>query len=103
MPGNAFYLTGKFQALNAPGEWYLDGSKLYFWSPDGGVPQNVEVKARQYGFNLSGKSYINISNINLFGCSVIANNSNHITLSEHHRPIRIAIPDARQRMAAVEQ
>jgi hypothetical protein len=83
--GNHYYLTGKFQALNAASEWYRDPSsgKLYLWNLSSDNPANhkVEAKHRQLGFDLSGDSYITVQGIQFFACSVITSSSStHDTL-----------------------
>lgn len=65
-----YYLTGKLGALDAEKEWFYDGSKLYLWAPGGGVPANVEVKGRNYAFDLSGKSNITIRNLSVFAATI---------------------------------
>jgi hypothetical protein len=86
MAGNRFYLTGKLQALDTPGEWYLDPttSTLSFLPPSGGTPRpgSVELKHRQFGFDLSGVSYVNVTGVNLFACTINTDaNSTHDTIS----------------------
>ena len=67
--GDPFYITGKMAALDAAGEWFRDATTntLYLWTPTGDSPANhvVEAKARTYGFELSGLSYITIRGIQL--------------------------------------
>lgn len=80
--GNRFYISGKLQALDAPGEWYLGPttSTLSFLPPNGRTPRagSVEFKHRQFGFDLSGVSYVNVSGINLFACTINTDaNSTH--------------------------
>ncbi|MDB5354716.1 MAG: galA [Phycisphaerales bacterium] len=86
--GNAYYLTGKFQALDAPGEWYHDPSgKLYLMTPSSDNPNShdVEAKHRLYAFNLGGIANITIQNLNIFAATIWSDpNStgmhiNHIT------------------------
>ncbi len=84
--GNHFYLTGKFQGLDSPGEWYRDptSNTLYLWAPTGDSPasHNVEAKQRLYGFDLSGDSYINLQGLQLFACTVNTDaNSTHDNLT----------------------
>ena len=56
-------------ALYASGNGIRDATTntLYLWTPTGDSPANhvVEAKARTYGFELSGLSYVNIRGINL--------------------------------------
>jgi hypothetical protein len=78
-----FYLFGKLELLDSPGEWFYDYKSriLYLWSPDSKLPRNVEVKQRNFAFDLSDRSYISLRNLNLF--------ANTITTSD--RSINIVI------------
>ncbi|MEL6927199.1 MAG: right-handed parallel beta-helix repeat-containing protein [Cyanobacteria bacterium J06600_6] len=68
-----FYLFGKQSLLDDRGEWFYDGSEedLYFWSPDDQAPQEIEVKQRNYAFDLSDRSYVEIRNLNLFANTIV--------------------------------
>ncbi|HXE55437.1 MAG TPA: Ig-like domain repeat protein, partial [Tepidisphaeraceae bacterium] len=71
--GNEFYLTGLFRGLDSAGEWYLDNSgKLSFQAPQNVSPagHDVELKHRQYAFDLSGRSNIHISGLGIFACTI---------------------------------
>ncbi|HEY2588804.1 MAG TPA: right-handed parallel beta-helix repeat-containing protein, partial [Tepidisphaeraceae bacterium] len=71
--GNSYFLSGKFQALDSAGEWYRDASgTLYLWDPasDNPAGHDIEVKHRQYGFDLSGVANTMIQGINLFACTI---------------------------------
>jgi hypothetical protein len=68
-----YYLTGRLGALDAEREFFYDGSYLYLWQPGGGSPANVEVKKRNFAFDLRGKSNITIKNIKIFAASVMTN------------------------------
>src|SRR6185312_15879609 len=82
--GNPFYLTGKLNTLDAAGEWFIDnaGGSLYLRTPQSGSPSShdVELKHRQYAFDLSGKSFITVRGINLFASTIntSASSSNDI-------------------------
>jgi len=83
--GNTFYLTSGAAALDAPGEWFFDPAdkKLSFRTPDGTAPSlhKVEYKARQYAFDLRGKSYIVVQGLTLFASTIVTDSqSQHITL-----------------------
>ena len=67
-----FYLFGKLELLDDPGEWFYDGSNqdLYLWSPDSTIPQAVEVKQRNFAFDLSDRSYVILRNLNLFANTI---------------------------------
>ena len=79
-------MTGKFSALDASGEWFRDptAKTLYLWTPAGDSPRRhvVEAKARTYGFELSGRSFITIRGIHFFACSInTSSTSTHDTLN----------------------
>jgi len=76
-----YYLTGRLGALDTEREFFYDGSYLYLWQPGGGSPVNVEVKKRNFAFDLRGKSNITIKNIKIFAASIMTNTySPNITL-----------------------
>jgi hypothetical protein len=78
---DSYYLTGRLGALDTEKEWFYDGKMLYLWAPDGDIPGNVEVKMRNYAFDLSDKSYIIVSNISVFAATITTNsNSSNIIL-----------------------
>jgi hypothetical protein len=84
--GDPFYITGKLAALDAAGEWFRDATTntLYLWTPTGGSPGNhrVEAKARTFGFDLSGLSYITIQAVHFFSCSINTSSaSTHDTIN----------------------
>jgi hypothetical protein len=70
-----YYVRGALGLLTTEGEFYYDESqnKLYLWAPGGSVPQNVEYKARNWGFDLTGKSYIHLKRLNFFACDIPTN------------------------------
>lgn len=72
-----YYLTGKLAALSVAKEWFYDPATttLYFWQNGGGSPTGVEYKARNWGFDLAGKSYISIRGIEMIGCDINGNMS----------------------------
>ena len=69
-----FYLTGKLGLLDQAREWFYDGSGttkyLYFWSPTGAAPTNVEVKRRNFAFNLSNRSFIHVKGLDIFASTI---------------------------------
>jgi hypothetical protein len=74
-----FFLVGKLAALDAPGEWFHDvpGGWLYLWPEKAGDPgrQTVRRKARVYGLQTKNCSFVQISGIDFFGCTVNLNDS----------------------------
>ncbi|WP_308636436.1 fibronectin type III domain-containing protein [Paenibacillus silvisoli] len=69
-----YYIMGKLAALDYPGEWYYDKTTgtLYLRTTASDTPANhtVEVKARNLAFDLTSKSYITVSGINLFAATI---------------------------------
>ena len=83
--GNRYYLCGKLSELDTENEWFYNATeqKLYLWAPGGMNPNTskVEIKSRSTGFDLSGKSYINITGISTFACTIKSNSTtNHCVL-----------------------
>ncbi|HET6250818.1 MAG TPA: carbohydrate-binding protein [Tepidisphaeraceae bacterium] len=82
--GNPFYLTGKLSQLDAPGEFFHDPTTNteYVWMPDSSAPtNNVEAKHRQYAFDLSGLSYINVNSVYIRSATInTSSTSSHIGL-----------------------
>ena len=72
--GDPYFLFGLLSLLDTPGEWFINPSanRLYLWPPQNDSPTNhtVEAKKRDYGFDLSGKSYITLQGLRLFACAV---------------------------------
>ena len=74
--GDAYYLTGKFKALDAAGEWFRDDDgTLYLWTPDGDSPagHTVEAKRREYAFDLRDRQYVNVEGFDIFAADVTTN------------------------------
>lgn len=79
--GNRFYIWGKKELLDTEKEWWYDDTenKLYLWAPEGGVPEQVQVKRRQLSFDLSDRAYIELIGINTMGATINTDaNSNHL-------------------------
>jgi len=71
--GNHYYLYGKFQALDSPGEWFRDASgQLYVWTPGSDSPAAhvIEAKQRQFAFDLTGRSNITLEGIRIFAATI---------------------------------
>lgn len=67
-----YYVTGKLGLLTQEKEWHYESGTLYYWQPGGGVPTGVEYKARNWGFDLRGKSNISIIGLHFIGCEINA-------------------------------
>ncbi len=67
--GTKYYVEGKANLLDTPGEWWYDNSskRLYLWPPSAGSPagQNIEISRRARGFNLGNRSYITLDGLRL--------------------------------------
>lgn len=63
-----YYVCDKLSLLDAQREWQYENGVLYFWQANGGLPTGVEYKARNWGFDLRGKSNITIKGIKFIGC-----------------------------------
>jgi len=63
--GWGFFLDGKLEELDAPGEWYFDAeeSKVYLWAPGGADPNNllVEGSVRSLGLGVSDSVVKNVA------------------------------------------
>jgi len=80
-----YYVTGRLGALDTEREFLYDGTHLYLWQRGGGSPAHVEVKKRNFAFDLRGKSNITVKNIKIFAASVMTNpDSKSITLDGIH-------------------
>ena len=68
-----YYLYGKLEALDAPGEWFWDRDTklLHVWLPDGSSPadRRMQVKRREYGFCVKGVSDVEVVGFDFFGCT----------------------------------
>lgn len=71
--GDKFYLTGKIDYLDYPGEWFLDASnKLSIITPEGVAPNNtmIEYKKRLEGITLNGRKGVTIRGVNIFAARI---------------------------------
>ena len=93
---NYFYLWGKLEALDYPGEWFIDppdnytgpqfvnedfSGSLYLQLPDNSNPSEgthrIELKKRNWAFDLRNRAHITIQNINIFACGIVSNTASH--------------------------
>ena len=79
-----YYMFGKLIALDTATEWYLDNVShiVYLWTSNNLSPSQhtVEIKQRDYAFNLSNRSYIEVKGFNIFASAVNMANSQHCTI-----------------------
>ncbi len=71
--GNPYFIWGKKVLLDSPGEWFLENGQLYLWTPDNSDPNShtVEVKRRNYAFDLRDRSYIQLEGLHIFASTII--------------------------------
>jgi hypothetical protein len=77
------YVSNDLDLLDQAMEWHYDGTYLYLWQTGGGTPTGtIEFKARNWGFDLRGRSYITIEDISFKGCEPVTGNdqTNFITV-----------------------
>jgi hypothetical protein len=96
------WFCGALGLLDREGEWHYDASTttLYLWAPGGSAPVNVEVKKRNFAFDLRGRSWITVRGISLFAATVITDaSSRHVLLDRisakyvsHHATIPVLRP-----------
>lgn len=74
--GSHYYLFHPpgVDGLRHNGEWWHDTvrNRLYVRMPGGDAParHRVEVKQRDWGFDLDGKAFVTVRNVGLFACSI---------------------------------
>ena len=82
--GDIYYITKSLKALDVANEWYKDSltNTLYLMVPGGIMPglNTVEARKRDYAFDLSSKSYIEVTGISLRTASVKTTLSNNLKL-----------------------
>ena len=87
-----YYLVGKKEFLDAPGEWYYDTAKkqLFFCSLDGKIPTKsiFEMKTRNYAFTAPEANYLTVDGFTFFGTAFkfgkdLKNRSRFITFTNN--------------------
>jgi hypothetical protein len=85
---DTYYVFGSLLALDSAGEWFLDSAtgKLYLWAPGAVDPGTlkIEVKQRDYGFNLGARAYVDIKGVRLFATSVRMTGASHCVVDGVH-------------------
>lgn len=62
--GKPFYVEGKLWMLDRPGEWALDGGRLYLWAPDGGTPEGRVLAApAANGIDAGGSRAVTVAGV----------------------------------------
>eukprot|EP01065_Artemidia_motanka_P019574 TRINITY_DN232_c0_g4_i1.p2 TRINITY_DN232_c0_g4~~TRINITY_DN232_c0_g4_i1.p2 ORF type:complete len:743 (+),score=163.18 TRINITY_DN232_c0_g4_i1:75-2303(+) len=85
--GALYWMAGKLELLDSPGEWYYDASTntLYVWAPDSKDPTGrVSVKRRDYCLDArrgTGKAKL-FSQMTFNGCTFAADNANGVQFTD---------------------
>jgi len=70
--GSRYYLFNSPALLDAPGEWYLDQrtQQLFIFSTVDPAKHRIEIKRRDWAFDLDERSHLAIRDLDLFACSI---------------------------------
>lgn len=85
-PGNRFFLYGKKSMLDAEKEWWYDTvtESVYLMPPGNVHPSTLQIEAKQrlYALDMSGRSYIDIVGLQLFGAAITSDDqTSHLRLN----------------------
>ena len=79
-----YYLVGKLEALDSPGEWFLDrdADMLYVWLPEGDKPAShtIRIKQRHYAMWAEDRQYIEIDGLDFTGTAFWFENCNYFRI-----------------------
>lgn len=85
--GNRFFVFGKLELLDSPGEWWWDPDRqqLYVWMPDGTSPEGrTEAGVAPAVLDLSGQSYIVVEGLYARGGWFNLQSSTNCTVRDFH-------------------
>ncbi len=80
--GNPYVIYGALSLLDAPGEWFHDGKTLSY-IPIGKL-ETVEIRRRQAGADLSGRTDIHVKGIRFFAANVLLADSARCLIEDCH-------------------
>jgi PA14 domain/Right handed beta helix region len=70
--GNPYFIWGKLELLDSPGEWFIKDQTLYLEPLTADLKAHVvEVKRRQFAFDLIDRSFITLQNLHVFAATII--------------------------------
>jgi len=86
-PGfDRYFLYGKLEALDSPGEWFLDrkARTLYLWPPDGKDPsgRQIEGKVRPYAFVAVDRGHIQLEGLRFFAATFLLEGCNDCLVAD---------------------
>ncbi|MGD8239354.1 MAG: right-handed parallel beta-helix repeat-containing protein [Armatimonadota bacterium] len=83
-----YYLSGKLEALDSPGEWFLDPQThtLYLWTLEGDSPAShtVEAKVRDLAFDVSDADHVELHGFHFFAATYRFRNCDHCVVDNCH-------------------
>ena len=85
-PDNLFFLSGKLEALDSPGEWWVDTANktITVWMPDSGHPADrVRLKTKDLCIEIDAGERgapVHLVNLSLVGCTFKLLNCNNCTM-----------------------
>ncbi|MDB5825218.1 MAG: right-handed parallel beta-helix repeat-containing protein [Herminiimonas sp.] len=90
-----FYVEGKLWMLDSPGEWAVEGGRLYVWAPDGRSPEGrVWVSPTASGIDATDSRGVTIDNVHIFAASIGIDGSNSTDLQVLNTEIGNSAEDA---------
>ncbi len=85
--GNHFFVFGKLELLDSPGEWWWDPAlqRLYVWMPDSASPEGrIEAGVAPAVLDIGGRSYVTVKGLSARGGWFNLRNSSNCTLQDFH-------------------
>ncbi len=84
-PDHAYYfMEGKLNLLDQPGEWYYDQAtrELYLMTKDGSHPDSAKIrgKVQSYAITLEESHHVTIQDIGFMGTTLSGGNCSHLTI-----------------------
>jgi hypothetical protein len=84
--GSRYFITGTLDALDAAREWFYDreSKELYFKAPGDVHPStlDIDVRTRQWGFDLSSRANIQVEGIKFFAANVTMDLASNCLLTD---------------------
>ena len=81
---NHFLLYDSLSLLDSAGEWFFDetATTLYWKRIQEIEPQNLEIRVRDHGFQLTGLNHISVQGIHLVGCGLDLRGASNCVIRE---------------------
>jgi hypothetical protein len=90
-----FYVEGKLWMLDSPGEWAVEGGRLYVWAPDGRSPEGrVWASPKGSGIDATDSRGVTIDSVHIFAASIGIDGSNSTDLQILNTEITNSAEDA---------